>query len=87
MNYWLFAMNKRCKKVIFQYYIVGNLSYLINVQSKKVHTGLQNLPKINKRTCTTIRDTRVAGTLMEHFLEGIAPLRHWNFNPNEKSNK
>ena len=24
---------------------------------------------------------------MEHFLEGIAPLRHWYINPNEKSNK
>ena len=64
MNYWLFAMNKRCKKVIFQYYIFGNLSYLINVQSKKVHTGLQNLPKINKRTCMAIRDTRVRGKIL-----------------------
>ena len=24
---------------------------------------------------------------MEHLLEGIAPLRHWYINPNEKSNK
>ena len=24
---------------------------------------------------------------MEHFLGGIAPLRHWRINPNEKSNK
>ena len=24
---------------------------------------------------------------MEHFLEGIAPLRHWYINPNEKGNK
>ena len=24
---------------------------------------------------------------MEHFFEGIAPLRHWYINPNEKSNK
>ena len=24
---------------------------------------------------------------MEHFLEGIAPLRHWYINPNEKINK
>ena len=24
---------------------------------------------------------------MEHFHEGITPLRHWYFNPNEKSNK
>ena len=24
---------------------------------------------------------------MEQFLEGIAPLRDWYFNPNEKSNK
>ena len=24
---------------------------------------------------------------MEHFLEGIAWLRHWYINPNEKSNK
>ena len=24
---------------------------------------------------------------MEHFLEGVAPLRHWYTNPNEKSNK
>ena len=24
---------------------------------------------------------------MEHFLEGIAPLRHWYITPNEKSNK
>ena len=24
---------------------------------------------------------------MEHFLEGIAPLRHWYINPDEKSNK
>ena len=24
---------------------------------------------------------------MQHFLEGIAPLRHWYINPNEKSNK
>ena len=23
---------------------------------------------------------------MEHFLEGIAPLRQWYINPNEKSN-
>ena len=23
---------------------------------------------------------------MEHFLEGIDPLRHWYINPNEKSN-
>ena len=29
----------------------------------------------------------LAGSLMEHFLEGIAPLRHWYINPNEKSNK
>ena len=28
----------------------------------------------------------LAGALMEHFLEGIAPLRHWYINPNEKSN-
>ena len=26
----------------------------------------------------------LAGALMEHLLEGIAPLRHWNINPNEK---
>ena len=25
--------------------------------------------------------------LMEHFVEGIALLRHWYINPNEKSNK
>ena len=25
--------------------------------------------------------------LMEHFLEGIAPLRHWYINQNEKGNK
>ena len=25
------------------------------------------------------------GALMEHFLDGIAPLRHWHINPNEKS--
>ena len=24
---------------------------------------------------------------MEHFLEGIAPLRHWYITPNEKSKK
>ena len=30
---------------------------------------------------------RLAGALMEHFLEGIAPLRHWYINPSEKSNK
>ena len=24
---------------------------------------------------------------MEHLLEGIAPLRHWHINPNEKSHK
>ena len=24
---------------------------------------------------------------MEHFLEGIAPVRHWYINPNEKSKK
>ena len=24
---------------------------------------------------------------MEHFLEGIAPLRHWYINPNENRNK
>ena len=29
----------------------------------------------------------LAGALMEHFLEGIAPLRHWYINPNEKSTK
>ena len=29
----------------------------------------------------------LAGALMEHFLEVIAPLRHWHINPNEKSNK
>ena len=28
----------------------------------------------------------LAGGLIEHFLEGIAPLRHWYINPNEKSN-
>ena len=27
------------------------------------------------------------GALMKHFLEGIAPLRHWYIHPNEKSNK
>ena len=27
------------------------------------------------------------GALMDHFIEGIAPLRHWYINPNEKSNK
>ena len=29
----------------------------------------------------------LAGALVEHFLEGITPLRHWYINPNEKSNK
>ena len=29
----------------------------------------------------------IVGALMEHFLEGIAPLRHWYINLNEKSNK
>ena len=29
----------------------------------------------------------LAGALMEHFLEGIAPLRHQYINPNERSNK
>ena len=29
----------------------------------------------------------LAGALMANFLEGIAPLRHWYINPNEKSNK
>ena len=29
----------------------------------------------------------LAGALMEHFLKGIAALRHWYINPNEKSNK
>ena len=29
----------------------------------------------------------LAGALMEHFLEGIGPLRHWYINPNKKSNK
>ena len=29
----------------------------------------------------------LAGALMGHFLEGIAPLRHWYINSNEKSNK
>ena len=27
------------------------------------------------------------GALMEHFLEGIAPLRYWYIFPNEKRNK
>ena len=29
----------------------------------------------------------LAGALKEHFVEGIAPLRHWYINPNERSNK
>ena len=29
----------------------------------------------------------LAGVLMEHFLEGIAPLRHWYIDPDEKTNK
>ena len=29
----------------------------------------------------------LAGALMEHFLEGMAPLRYLYINPNEKSNK
>ena len=29
----------------------------------------------------------LAGALMEHFLKGIAPLRHWYFNPNDKDNE
>ena len=29
----------------------------------------------------------LAGALMEQILEGIAPLRHWYINQNEKSNK
>ena len=29
----------------------------------------------------------LAGALMEHLLEGIAPLTHWYISPNEKSNK
>ena len=33
------------------------------------------------------RVSSLGGALMEHFLEGIAPLRHWYINPNEKSNK
>lgn len=28
-----------------------------------------------------------AGVLMEHFLDGIAPLKHWYINANEKRNK
>ena len=33
------------------------------------------------------RVSSIAGALMEHFLEGIAPLTHWYINPNKKSNK
>ena len=29
----------------------------------------------------------LAGALMEHFLEGIAPLKHRYINPNERINK
>ena len=29
----------------------------------------------------------LAGALVEHFLEGIAPLGHWYINPNKKRNK
>ena len=29
----------------------------------------------------------LAGALIEHFLEGYAPLSHWHIYPNEKSNK
>ena len=28
----------------------------------------------------------LAGALMEHFFDGIVPLRYWYVNPNEKSN-
>ena len=36
----------------------------------------------------TLREfLHLAGGLMEHFLEGIALLRPWYINPNEKSNK
>ena len=36
---------------------------------------------------TLMEVLHLVGALMEHFLEGIAPLRHWYINPNEKSNK
>ena len=29
----------------------------------------------------------IAGALIEHLLKGIAQLRHWYINQNEKSNK
>ena len=35
---------------------------------------------INRTECL-----HLAGALMEHFSEGIAPIRHWYINPNEKS--
>ena len=41
----------------------------------------------NQITSLMAEFLHLADALMEHFLEGIDPLRYWHINPNEKSDK
>ena len=54
----------------------NNFGMLKNSSSSS-STGIDPIEDLNR----TLYDI---GAFMKHFLEGIAPLRHWN--PNEKSN-
>ena len=48
----------------------------------------ENEPKYEGEQVTvSLSAMHLAGALMEHFLQGIAPLRHWYINPNEMSNR
>ena len=59
-----------------------------NISIHQFHTKIPIIYFIEGRSPPRQMEVlHLAGALMEHSLEGIAPLRHWYINPNEKSNK
>ena len=66
----------------------GYFRYVVNYLNFYSDLGSNHLLfwwQISVKTWTDF--LHLAGALMEHFLEGIAPLRYWYINPNEQSNK
>ena len=60
--------------------------YFLPMVKGHAHYGAQSFTNLMANLRPDINSVlHLAGALMEHFLEGIAPLRHWYISPNEKS--
>ena len=75
----------RPKKALLLTAKVQTLKYCLYIQRKRTQSFTffyGRTPARHKQSFCIL-----TGALINQILEGIAPLRHWYVNPNEKSNK